>query len=79
MTPATAGAHAAAMTHRASIALALLAAGFLASCTAADREAMFSTDRAPQVGRCDPQPGYPDPSVRKGCESQQTVSRGGGR
>ncbi|MBI3517433.1 MAG: hypothetical protein HY060_25660 [Proteobacteria bacterium] len=56
----------------------LLAAGGLAACTAADREAMFSTDRAPLIGRCDRQPGYPDPSVRPGCENAK-VGRAGTR
>ena len=48
----------------------------LGACSPADREKMLSTDRAPLVGRCDPQPGYPDPSVRKGCETQQLITRG---
>jgi len=51
---------------------ALLLCGLVAaSCTEADREAMFSTDRAPLVGQCDPQPGYPPPSERPGCEYMQ--------
>jgi len=53
------------------IALALLAAGPLAACTEADREDMFSSHRAPLVGRCDPQPGYPPPYQRPGCEYMQ--------
>jgi hypothetical protein len=52
-------------------ALLLLCGPLVASCTEADREAMFSTDRPPQVGRCDPQPGYPPPSERPGCEAAQ--------
>jgi hypothetical protein len=43
----------------------------LAACTEADRETMFSSDRAPLVGRCDPQPGYPPPQERPGCEYVQ--------
>ena len=58
------------------IALALLASPLLGACTQADRDAMFSTDRAPLVGRCDPQPGYPPPIQRPGCEYVQTT-RGG--
>ncbi len=51
---------------------ALLGSGLVAaSCTEADREAMFSTQRAPLVGKCDPQPGYPPPSERPGCEYVQ--------
>ncbi len=51
---------------------ALLLCGLLAtSCTEADREAMFSSDRAPLVGKCDPQAGYPPPSERPGCEYMQ--------
>jgi hypothetical protein len=47
-----------------------------AACTEADREPMFSTQRPPQVGRCDPQPGYPPPEQRPGCESAQITGRG---
>jgi len=51
---------------------ALLGSGLVAaSCTEADREAMFSSNRAPLVGKCDPQPGYPPPSERPGCEYVQ--------
>ena len=46
------------------------------ACTEADREPMFSTQRAPLVGRCDPQPGYPPPAVRPGCEYTQTPGHG---
>ncbi len=53
------------------IAGALLVAGGLACCTEGDREKMFSTERAPLIGRCDPQPGYPPPSERPGCEYKQ--------
>lgn len=49
----------------------LLGSSVLWSCTEADREAMFSTERAPLVGRCDPQAGYPPPSQRPGCEYRQ--------
>ena len=56
-------------------AVVLLASGTLNACTEADRDAMFSTNRAPLVGKCDPQPGYPPPSMRPGCENTQ----GGGR
>jgi hypothetical protein len=38
-----------------------------AACTEADREPIFSTRRAPLVGVCDPQVGYPPPEQRKGC------------
>jgi hypothetical protein len=65
------------MRYMVLIGIALLAPGGLASCTAGDREAMFSSDRAPLVGRCDPQPGYPPPSERPGCEYRQYG--GGGR
>jgi len=44
----------------------------LGACTEADREAMFSTEKAPLVGRCDPQPGYPPPEQRPGCEYMQS-------
>ncbi|MEJ0069238.1 MAG: hypothetical protein WDO24_11505 [Pseudomonadota bacterium] len=47
------------------------------ACTEADRDAMFSSDRAPLVGRCDPQPGYPPPSERPGCEYIQGKGHGG--
>jgi hypothetical protein len=47
-----------------------------AACTEADRERMFSTERAPLIGRCDAQPGYPPPEQRPGCEAQQITSRG---
>ena len=53
----------------------VLVLGALAACTAADRENMFSSERAPLVGRCDAQPGYPDPSVRKGCENRIETGR----
>jgi hypothetical protein len=56
-------------------ALVLLGSGLLTACTEADRDAMFSTDKPPLVGKCDPQPGYPPPSQRPGCENVQ----GGGR
>jgi hypothetical protein len=57
---------------------ALLLCGLVAaSCSEADREAMFSSDRAPLVGRCDPQPGYPPPSERPGCETMQGHSSRG--
>ncbi|HUA52797.1 MAG TPA: hypothetical protein VMB81_11570 [Candidatus Sulfotelmatobacter sp.] len=46
----------------------VLVPGVLWSCSEADRDAMFSTQRAPLVGACDPQPGYPPPSQRPGCE-----------
>jgi hypothetical protein len=42
-----------------------------AGCTEADRAPMFSTARAPLVGRCDPQPGYPPPEQRPGCWDAQ--------
>ena len=42
-----------------------------AACTEEDRARMFSSERAPLVGRCDPQPGYPPPSQRPGCEYVQ--------
>jgi hypothetical protein len=48
----------------------------LEACTDADREAMFSTDRAPLAGRCDPQPGYPPPLERPGCEYLQVGKSG---
>ena len=47
-----------------------------AACTEADRAPMFSTGRPPQVGRCDPQPGYPPPEQRPGCEAAQITGRG---
>jgi len=56
------------------IALTLLAT--LTACTEADRESMFSARKPPVVGRCDPQPGYPPPEQRPGCEYNQAVSRG---
>jgi hypothetical protein len=55
----------------------LLAPSALTSCTEADREAMFSSDRAPLVGKCDPQPGYPPPAERPGCEYVQGKGHGG--
>ena len=57
----------------------ILAASVLAACTEADREAMFSSQRAPLVGRCDPQPGYPPPSERPGCEAMQGGKAGRGK
>jgi len=59
------------------LAVILLGAG-LAACTEGDRDAMFSTARPPQVGRCDPQPGYPPPSERAGCEYMQGGRSGRG-
>ena len=56
-------------------AVLLLGSGVLSACTEADRDAMFSSDRAPLVGKCDPQPGYPPPSQRPGCESAQGAGR----
>jgi hypothetical protein len=53
------------------LAALLLSGQMLASCTEADRDAMFSTQRAPLVGQCDPQPGYPPPIQRPGCEYLQ--------
>jgi hypothetical protein len=56
---------------------AVLATGLVAtSCSEADRAAMFSTDRAPLVGKCDPQPGYPPPYQRPGCEYVQGGPKG---
>ena len=51
--------------------LLLMSAGALVACTEADRQAMFSGQRAPLLGRCDPQVGYPPPSQRPGCETAQ--------
>ena len=56
-------------------ALVLLGSGLLTACTEADRDAMFSTDKPPLVGRCDPQAGYPPPSQRPGCEAAQGQGR----
>ena len=56
--------------------LLMLAASALAACTDADREAMFSGQRAPLVGRCDPQAGYPPPSQRPGCDTAQYGKNG---
>ena len=39
-----------------------------AACTEDDRARMLSSQRAPLVGRCDEQPGYPPVSQRRGCE-----------
>ncbi len=55
----------------------MLTSSLLVACTEADRDAMFSSDRAPLVGRCDPQPGYPPPSERPGCEYIQGKGHGG--
>lgn len=54
-----------------ALAILVLSGLVMASCTEADREAMFSSDRAPLVGKCDPQPGYPPPNERPGCEYMQ--------
>jgi hypothetical protein len=62
---------------RVLIVVAMLTSSVLAACTEADRDAIFSTRRAPQVGSCDPQPGYPPPSERPGCEAAQGKSHGG--
>ncbi len=59
------------------ILVTMLTSIVLVSCTEADRAAMFSTDRAPLVGKCDPQPGYPPPSERPGCEYYQGKGHGG--
>ncbi len=59
------------MTRAVPLAGLLLAASLLVACSEADREAMFSTQRAPLVGRCDPQAGYPPPAERPGCEARQ--------
>jgi hypothetical protein len=56
--------------------LSLLALGLIASCTEGDRAKIFSAEKPPMVGRCDPQPGYPDPSQRPGCEYTTTTGRG---
>jgi hypothetical protein len=56
-----------------------LGSTLLGACTEADREAMFSTDRAPLVGKCDPQPGYPPPIQRPGCEYAQYGNGGHNR
>jgi hypothetical protein len=64
------------MRHVVLLVGVLLTTSALEACTPADREAMFSTDRAPLVGRCDEQPGYPDPRERPGCEYRTTTSRG---
>ena len=59
------------MRHVVLLAGVLLALGGLEACTAADRDAMFSAERAPLAGPCDPQPGYPPPSERPGCQYRQ--------
>lgn len=64
------------MTHPALWLTLAIGIAAVVGCTPEDRAPFFSTARPPMVGRCDPQPGYPPPEQRPGCENAQITGRG---